>query len=33
MGKVPVVGLVGGWLDERGGVRKAADATQALFRG
>lgn len=28
MGKVPVVGLVGGWLDERGGVRKAAEATR-----
>jgi len=31
IGKLPGVGLVGGWLDERGGVRKAAEATvQAL---
>ncbi len=31
IGKLPGVGLVGGWLDERGGLRKAAQATvQAL---
>jgi hypothetical protein len=28
MGKVPVGGLVGGWLDERGAVRRAAQATE-----
>ena len=28
LGKVPVVGLLGGWLDERGGVHKAARATE-----
>lgn len=33
LGKVPVVGLVGGWLDERGAVRTAAIATErALLR-
>ncbi|NHC46591.1 hypothetical protein [Motilibacter aurantiacus] len=31
LGKVPVVGLVGGWLDERGGVRKAAKRTAKLL--
>jgi hypothetical protein len=33
LGKLPIVGLVGGVLDERGGVRKAAEHTQALLRG
>ncbi len=33
MGKVPVAGLVGGWLDERGGVRKAAHATERVLAG
>ncbi|NHC15771.1 hypothetical protein [Motilibacter deserti] len=32
LGKVPVVGLLGGWLDERGGVRKAAKRTAKLLR-
>jgi hypothetical protein len=31
LGKLPVVGLAGGWLDERGGIRKAADETQELL--
>jgi len=31
LGKVPVVGLAGGWLDERGGIRKAAEETQELL--
>ena len=31
LGKVPIVGLVGGWLDERGGVRRAAEETTALL--
>jgi hypothetical protein len=29
--KVPVVGLAGGWLDERGAIRKAAKETSALI--
>lgn len=29
--KIPVVGLAGGWLDERGGIRKAAKQTQRLL--
>ena len=32
LGKLPVVGLVGGWLDERGGIRKASRQTAALLR-
>ncbi len=31
LGKLPVVGLAGGWLDERGGIRKAAQETQELL--
>ena len=31
LGKLPVVGLAGGWLDERGGIRKAARQTAALL--
>ena len=31
LGKVPVVGLAGGWLDERGGIHKAAEETQELL--
>ena len=31
VGKLPVVGVAGGWLDERGGIRKAAEETQALI--
>jgi hypothetical protein len=31
LGKVPFVGLAGGWLDERGGIRKAAKETEALL--
>jgi transposase-like protein len=31
LGKVPVLGLAGGWLDERGGIRKAAEETGALL--
>jgi hypothetical protein len=31
LAKVPVVGLAGGWLDERGGIRKAAEETQQLL--
>lgn len=31
LAKLPVVGLAGGWLDERGGIRKAADETTALL--
>ncbi|HEX8509666.1 MAG TPA: hypothetical protein VF635_09255, partial [Propionibacteriaceae bacterium] len=27
LGKLPVVGVAGGWLDERGGIRKAAEET------
>jgi hypothetical protein len=32
LGKVPVVGVASGWLDERGGIRKAADETSGLLR-
>jgi hypothetical protein len=31
LAKIPVVGLAGGWLDERGGIRKAAEETQELL--
>lgn len=31
LAKVPVVGVVGGWLDERGGIRKAARETTLLL--
>jgi hypothetical protein len=31
LAKVPVVGVAGGWLDERGGIRKAADETARLI--
>ena len=31
VGKLPVVGLAGGWLDERGGIRKASQETAALL--
>lgn len=31
MAKLPVVGVAGGWLDERGGIRKAADHTVRLL--
>jgi hypothetical protein len=31
LAKVPVVGLAGGWLDERGGIRKAAEETEQLL--
>ncbi len=31
LAKVPVVGLAGGWLDERGAIRKAAEETQQLL--
>lgn len=31
LAKLPVVGLAGGWLDERGGIRKAADRTSELL--
>jgi len=31
VGKLPVVGVAGGWLDERGGIRKAARETQQLL--
>jgi hypothetical protein len=31
LGKLPVVGLAGGWLDERGGIRKAAQETGELL--
>lgn len=30
LAKVPVVGVAGGWLDERGGIRKASRETAAL---
>jgi hypothetical protein len=30
LAKVPVVGVAGGWLDERGAIRKAARQTQRL---
>jgi hypothetical protein len=32
LGKIPVVGVVGGFLDERGAVRKAAEETAELLR-
>lgn len=32
LAKLPVVGVAGGWLDERGGIRKAAKQTQQLVR-
>jgi hypothetical protein len=31
LGKLPLVGLAGGWLDERGGIRKAAQETAELL--
>ncbi|GAA2725073.1 hypothetical protein [Cellulomonas aerilata] len=31
-GKLPVVGLAGGWLDERAAIRKAARRTASLLR-
>ena len=31
LAKVPVVGLAGGWLDERGAIRKAAQETEELL--
>ena len=31
LAKVPVVGLAGGWLDERGAIRKAAKESQELL--
>ena len=31
--KVPVVGVAGGWLDERGAIRKAAEETGRLIAG
>ena len=31
LAKVPVVGVAGGWLDERGAIRKAAKETSALI--
>lgn len=33
LGKLPVVGLAGGWLDERGGIRRAARETGMLLTG
>lgn len=33
LAKVPVVGIAGGWLDERGGIRKAARETSRLLDG
>ncbi|NAZ80788.1 hypothetical protein GTR02_03005 [Kineococcus sp. R8] len=32
IGKLPVVGIAGGWLDERGGIRKASKETAKLLR-
>lgn len=32
LAKLPVVGIAGGWLDERGGIRKAAEETGELLR-
>jgi len=32
LAKVPVVGVAGGWLDERGGIRKAARETGELLQ-
>ena len=31
LAKLPVVGLAGGWFDERGGIRKAAEQTEKLL--
>lgn len=31
LGKLPVVGVAGGWLDERGGIQKAARETSRLL--
>lgn len=31
LAKLPVVGVAGGWLDERGGIRKAAQETEELL--
>lgn len=31
LAKLPVVGVAGGWLDERGAIRKAANQTTALL--
>jgi hypothetical protein len=31
LAKVPVIGVAGGWLDERGGIRKAAKQTEELL--
>ena len=31
LAKLPVVGVAGGWLDERGAIRKAAKQTQRLI--
>ena len=31
LAKVPVVGVAGGWLDERGGIRKASRQTSAVI--
>lgn len=31
VGKLPVVGVAGGWLDERGAIRKAARETRTLL--
>jgi len=30
--KIPVIGVAGGWLDERGAIRKAAKSTSGLLR-
>jgi hypothetical protein len=31
LAKLPVVGIAGGWLDERGGISKAAEETEQLL--
>jgi hypothetical protein len=31
--KLPVIGVAGGWFDERGGIRKAAKRTEELIAG
>ena len=31
LAKLPVVGVAGGWLDERGAIRKPAKQTQRLI--
>ena len=31
LGKLPVVGVAGGWLDERGAIRKAARQAQRIL--